>query len=133
MFTLWSDMDRLFNLLNDRDYRYAETVSQRFQMNLQDKGDHLEFIAELPGVAEKDMNLEGHNDTLNLSAKREVEHSNDNKLYLSERGSWNIQKSVSLPTPVEVDKAKATLKDGILRVELPKSPNSRPHQIQIKA
>ena len=52
MFTLWSDMDRLFNLLNDRDYRYAETVSQRFQMNLQDKGDHLEFIAVLPGVAE---------------------------------------------------------------------------------
>ena len=133
MFTLWSDMDRLFNLLNDRDYRYAETVSQKFQMNLQDKGDYLEFIAELPGVSEKDMNLEVHNDTLNLSAKRSVEHKNDNKVFLSERGSWDIQKSVSLPTPVEVDKAKATFKDGILRVDLPKSPICRPHQIQITA
>ncbi len=132
MFTLWSDMDRLFNILNERVDRNLNAQPQ-FRMNLQDKGESLEFIAELPGVDEKDMNLEVHNDTLTLSAKRTLSHEPNASLFLAERGSWNIQRSVSLPVPVEVDQAKATLKNGILRVNLPKSANSRPQKILIQA
>jgi len=132
MFTLWSDMDRLFNILNDRDYRYAAS-QPKFRMNLQDKGENLEFVAELPGVSEKDINLEIHNETLTLSAKRDVTHEKDNTLYLAERGSWNIQRSISLPVAVEVENTNATLKNGILRVTLPKAASSRPQKILINA
>jgi HSP20 family protein len=132
MFTLWSDMDRLFNILNDRDYRYA-AAQPKFRMNLQDKGDNLEFVAELPGVCDKDINLEIHNDTLTLSAKREVTHDKENTIYLGERGSWNIQRSISLPVAVEVENTNATLKNGILRVTLPKAASSRPQKIAIHA
>lgn len=132
MFTLWSDMDRLFNILNDRDYRYAAS-QPKFRMNLQDKGENLEFVAELPGVSEKDINLEIHDETLTLSAKRDVTHEKDNTLYLAERGSWNIQRSISLPVAVEVENTNATLKNGILRVTLPKAASSRPQKILINA
>lgn len=132
MFTLWSDMDRLFNILNDRDDRYAAS-QPKFRMNLQDKGENLEFVAELPGVSEKDINLEIHNETLTLSAKRDVTHEKDNTLYLAERGSWNIQRSISLPVAVEVENTNATLKNGILRVTLPKAASSRPQKILINA
>ena len=132
MFTLWSDMDRLFNILNDRDYHYAAD-QPKFRMNLQDKGDNLEFVAELPGVCDKDINLEIHNDTLTLSAKREVTHDKENTIYLGERGSWNIQRSISLPVAVEVENTNATLKNGILRVTLPKAASSRPQKIAIHA
>ena len=132
MFTLWSDMDRLFNILNDRDYRYAAS-QPKFRMNLQDKGENLEFVAELPGVSEKDINLEIHNETLTLSAKREVSHEKENTIYLGERGSWNIQRSISLPVAVEVENTNATLKNGILHVTLPKAASSRPQTIAIHA
>jgi len=132
MFTLWSDMDRLFNILNDQDDRYAAS-QPKFRMNLQDKGENLEFVAELPGVSEKDINLEIHNETLTLSAKRDVTHEKDNTLYLAERGSWNIQRSISLPVAVEVENTNATLKNGILRVTLPKAASSRPQKILINA
>jgi HSP20 family protein len=132
MFTLWSDMDRLFNILNDRDYRYAAS-QPKFRMNLQDKGENLEFVAELPGVSEKDINLEIHNETLTLSAKREVSHEKENTIYLGERGSWNIQRSISLPVAVEVENTNATLKNGILHVTLPKAASSRPKTIAIHA
>jgi HSP20 family protein len=102
-------------------------------MNLQDKGDNLEFVAELPGVCDKDINLEIHNDTLTLSAKREVTHDKENTIYLGERGSWNIQRSISLPVAVEVENTNATLKNGILRVTLPKAASSRPQKIAIHA
>lgn len=132
MYTLWNDFDRLFNILNDRDYRCA-APQPKFRMNLQDKGESLEFVAELPGVSDKDMNLEIHNDTLTLSAKRTVSHDKDNAVFLKERGSWDIQRSISLPVPVEVENAKAVLKDGVLRVTLPKVAASRPQKIMINA
>lgn len=130
MFTLWSDMDRLFNILNEREYANAEP---KFRMNLEDKGNNLEFVAELPGVSDKDLSLEVHDDTLTLSAKRDVQHQKDNNYFLAERGSWNIQRSISLPVAVETENAKADFKNGVLRVTLPKAPEARPQHIAINA
>ena len=140
MFTLWSDIDRLFNrsfcdwMPNERAFRrFAENDAffGALRMNLIDKGDNLEFVAELPGVEEADVDLSVHNDTLKLSAKRNVTHPKENTVYLAERGDYDIQRSIALPVRVEADKAKATFKNGILRVALPKAAESKPKQIAI--
>ena len=138
MFTLWSDIDRLFNrsladwMQNERYFRDdCESLYGAYRMDLIDKGDNLEFIAELPGVEEKDMNLSVHNDTLTLSAKRAVKYGEGDTLYLSERGNYDVKRSIALPVRVDADKSKASLKNGILRVVLPKSPESQPKKIAI--
>lgn len=139
MFTLWSDIDRLFNqsfanwMLSEEALRRAqdEQVFGMNRMNLVDKGDSLEFVAELPGVQEKDMNLTVHEDTLTLSAKRQVQRDAKNTVYLSERGDYDIQRSIALPSKIEAASAKATFKNGILRVTLPKAQESKPRQIAI--
>ncbi|MBQ9817239.1 MAG: Hsp20/alpha crystallin family protein [Proteobacteria bacterium] len=141
MFTLWSDIDRLFNrsfadwMLNDRAWRQFsdDACCGMHRMNLLDKGENLEFVAELPGVDDKNMNLTIHNDTLTLSAKRTVEHEKGNTVYLAERGNYDIQRSIALPAKVEAEKAAATFKNGILRVTLPKSAENQPKQIAINA
>ena len=136
MFTLWSDIDRLFNrsfadwMLQDRAYR--EDLGN-LRMNLIDNGENLEFIVELPGVEEKDMDLSVHNDNLTLSAKRTIARDKDQTVYRAERGDYDIRRSIALPARVEADKASATLKNGILRVVLPKAPESKPKQIAINA
>ena len=136
MFTLWSDIDRLFNRSLDwileRPFREdTDAVYGLQRMNLMDKGENLEFIVELPGVEEKDMNLTVHNDTLTLSAKRTIEHKEGDALYLSERSNYDIKRSIALPVRVEADKASASLKNGVLKVVLPKVPESQPKQIAI--
>lgn len=134
MFTLWSDIDRLFNrsfadwMLRDRACREG---FGNLRMNLIDAGDNLEFMAELPGVEEKDMDLSVHNDTLTFSAKRTIARDKDQTCYLAERGDYDIRRSIALPARVEADKAVATLKNGILHVVLPKAPESKPKQITI--
>ena len=141
MYTLWSDFDRLFNnslenwFVDPRFVRRSFTgeTASTSRMNLLDKGDNLEFVAELPGVEEKDMNLSVHNDTLTLKAKRTVTHDKENSIYLAERGDFDMQRSIALPVRVEADKAKATFKNGILDVVLPKAPESKPRQISINA
>ena len=135
MFTLWSDIDRLFNrslsdwMLNSR--ADDEAFRGFHRMNLIDSGDALKFIAELPGVADKDMNLSVHQDTLTLSAKRNISHEKDNTVYLSERENYDVQRRIARPVHVDAAKAKATLKNGLLTVILPKVPESKPQQIAI--
>ncbi len=137
MFTLWSDIDRLFNqslsdwMLNARNRE--NTFQGLYRMNLIDAGDSLRFIAELPGVADKDMNLSVHQDTLTLSAKRNIDRGKDNTVYLSEREDYDIRRSIALPVHVDAANAKATLKNGLLAVDLPKLPESKPRQIAINA
>lgn len=137
MYTLWSDFDRLWN--NSLGNWFVEpqmtrcTCTQTERMNLLDKGENLEFVAELPGVEEKDMNLTVHDDTLTLKAKRAVTHAKENSLYLAERGNFDMQRSIGLPSHVQADKAKATFRNGILDVILPKAPESQPRQISINA
>lgn len=137
MYTLWSDFDRLWNnslenwFVGPQMMRRACEETER--MNLLDKGENLEFVAELPGVEEKDMNLTVHDDTLTLKAKRTVAHDKENSLYLAERGNFDMQRSIGLPTHVQADKAKATFKNGILDVILPKAVESQPRQISINA
>ena len=141
MFTLWSAMDRLFNrsfadMFGDRMMRRFEdcdSCAGAYRMNLLDRGENLEFVAELPGVEEKDMNLTVHDDTLTLSAKRTVSRDKENRIYLAERGNYDVQRSIGLPSRVDVNKAKASFKNGVLRVVLPKSPESQPKQIAINA
>ena len=80
MFTLWSDIDRLFNhpfadwMFNENALRSAEESFLGLnRMNLTDKGENLLFVAELPGVSQDDINLSIHEDTLTLSAKRNIQ------------------------------------------------------------
>lgn len=134
MFTLWSDIDRLFNrsfadwMLRDRPYREG---FGNLRMNLIDAGENLEFFAELPGVEEKDMELSVHNDTLTFGAKRTIVRDKEQTTYLAERGDYDIRRSIALPARVEAEKAVATLKNGVLHVVLPKAPDSKPKQIAI--
>ena len=136
MFTLWSDIDRLFNRSfadwMNRDRPYREGFGN-LRMNLIDAGENLEFMAEVPGVEEKDMDLSVHNDTLTLSAKRTIIRDKDQTIYRAERGDYDICRSIALPARVEADKSVATLKNGILHVILPKAPESKPKQIAINA
>ncbi len=121
-------------MLNDRMIKHIDNTNAFIglnRMNLIDKGASLEFVAELPGVDEKDMNLTVHNDTLTLSAKRNITRSKDNIIYLTERGNYDVRRSIVLPSRIDAEKTTASFKNGILRVALPKAPESQPKQIAI--
>ena len=69
MFTLWSDIDRLFNrsfadMFNDRmmqRFENCDACAGAYRMNLLDRGENLEFVAELPGVDRSAVQYWGEN------------------------------------------------------------------------
>ena len=71
------------------------------------------------------------NGTLTLSAIRNLE-TKKNATW-EEFGNVEYKRSFSVPQTIDVEKVNAELKDGVLRLHLPKSEAAKPKQIEIKA
>jgi HSP20 family protein len=82
----------------------------------------IQIIAELPGLEEKDINIEMRNGVFSLRGeKQEQREENRDNYHVSERSHGYFSRSFQIPTEIDEDKIEATLKDGVLKVVLPKS------------
>jgi HSP20 family protein len=95
------------------------------------------IVAAVPGMRPEDLDLSIQRNTVTLSGTvcnvAESEDTKDATWYVHELTSGTYRRSLTLPVPVDADKAEATFEQGILRVVLPKSEASRPRKIEIHA
>ena len=90
------------------------------------------FKADLPGVKNEDVDIHVEGNRLNIRGKREAEKREDNETYHAyERSFGSFTRSFLLPEPVAADHVHAELKEGILTLSIPKSPEARPQKIQV--
>ena len=88
--------------------------------------------AELPGVKQDDVDITIADDVLTLKGeKKEEKEVKEKNYHRIERSYGSFQRSVSLPAGVQADKAKATYKDGVLHITVPKAEEAKPKQIKI--
>jgi len=93
-----------------------------------------EFVvkASLPGVKPEDVQITVHGNTLTIRGEsRAEEEKKGEHWHIRERRHGAFQRSVSLATPVDSDKAQAHYDNGVLTLTLPKSEAARPRQIKI--
>jgi len=79
--------------------------------------------AELPGIEEKDIELEVHGDTLSIKAHREHEKKDENKdekraYYRIERHYGMFQRVLHLPEDADADSVAANYKNGVLNISV---------------
>ena len=88
--------------------------------------------ASLPGIKPEDVQTTVLGDTLTIrgESKADAEQKGQNWL-VRERRSGSFQRSVSLGTPINADKASAQFEHGVLTLTLPKSEQARPKQIKL--
>jgi HSP20 family protein len=88
----------------------------------------IKVTAELPGMDEKDVNVELSDGMLTISGEKKSEREEKAKnVYRRERSYGSFHRSLSLPAEVEKDKVEATFKKGVLTVTLPKSASAISH------
>ncbi len=114
-----------------RDYpEFGEIEIPRVEMIDRDK--ELIIRAELPGIEKDDLEISIHGDRLMIEAKREFkEEDKDDIGYRSEMGYGVMARTIVLPVDVDEDKIKATLRDGILEMKLPKVEVHKKHVIKV--
>jgi HSP20 family protein len=90
--------------------------------------------AELPGVSKKDIDVAINDGILTINAERKIEdEEKDEKGRVIRRESHygNYVRSMRLDATIDVKKVKASYKDGILKLELPKTEQAKPKKIEI--
>jgi len=90
-------------------------------------------IADLPGLEQKDISVKMSGDTLTIKGERKEEREERKKNYhVVERSSGRFLRTLSIPVPIDTEKISADYKQGVLRITLPKKPENRPKEIQVK-
>jgi HSP20 family protein len=97
-----------------------------------DRKDSILVKAELPGVDKDkiDITIEDDNLIIKCEIKEEKEIKKED-YYRCERSYRSFARTIALPTKVEAAKVKATFKDGILDVNLPKAEGLKPRRVHI--
>ena len=88
---------------------------------------------EVPGVTPESLTIESHGRTLTISGKRETSAPEGASFHRHERNSGEFSRSLQLSNDLDLTKAEATCKHGMLTVRLPKKEEAKPRQIEIKA
>jgi HSP20 family protein len=148
MFNRFDGYDRTFSVF-DELRRRMDSVWEDYQplafdpsfrassswphVNVHDTGDTLVFTADVPGLADKEVQLTLTVDGLTLSGERKLTPPEGYSTQRQERPAAKFSRSWTLPYKVDADKTSATLKDGVLTITLAKAADAQPRQISVKA
>jgi HSP20 family protein len=102
-------------------------------VDIEEAGDEFIVRADLPGVSQKDVKVSLMGDTLTIRGdrKKETLHQ-DGNLHRSERVHGSFERSFTLGTPVRNDKVRATYRDGVLEIHVPKAEEARLKEIEVQ-
>ncbi|HVU01145.1 MAG TPA: HSP20 family small heat-shock protein [Polyangiaceae bacterium] len=96
--------------------------------------DAFEFRADVPGIDQKDIQVQMTDNRLVVRGKREAEKTDKGDTYYTyERTYGSFDRSFTVPEGVNADAIRADLKDGVLKVVLPKKPESKPREVPVKS
>ena len=93
-----------------------------------------EISAELPGLEEKDVQINFADGLLTIRGEKKSEKEEKDKNYhLVERNYGSFERTLQLPAGVDADSIKATIANGVLTVKVPKPAAVQPKKIDVKA
>jgi HSP20 family protein len=105
-------------------------------VDIVEKNDAYEVRAELPGIAEKDIEVKVANGGLTIRGEKQEEKEEKKEAYhVHERRFGSFERRFTVPEGVDADKIEASFRKGLLMVRLPKKPEAiKPEKkIEVKA
>jgi HSP20 family protein len=98
-------------------------------------GDRDSYVVrmEIPGASSDQINIESHGRTLTVSGKRESGAPQGGSFHRHERSSGQFSRSLQLPADLDLGRAEASYKQGMLTIRIPKKEEAKPRQITVKA
>ncbi len=102
-------------------------------IDLYEKKDEIIAKVELPGLEKDEVQVNITDNLLTIKGeKKREEEIEEEDYYRAERSYGSFSRSVDLPKEVQVEKARASFKNGILEVRLPKSDEAKKKETKVK-
>lgn len=133
---LQEEMNRLFNTSLVRFPEFGTTDGAAFwtpALDMHETKDDLVVQCELPGMKLEDINVSLQENTLTIEGERKkIAETKEENYYRVERWYGKFHRAMELPTLVDGEKVHATYDSGVLKIVMPKRPEVKPKQIQVK-
>jgi HSP20 family protein len=98
-----------------------------------DKEDEIVVKAEIPGVEKENISISLSDNMLTIKGEmKKEEEVKEEDYYYSERSYGSFSRSLNLPAKVQAEKIKASFKNGILEIHLPKAEEAKPKEIKVE-
>jgi len=124
-----------FDLWPIEPYGSGFTAREAYS-DLVDEGNKFLVCAEVPGIPKDKINITVTTDSIEISGEAGAEKEEKEKNYVVRGRTYsNVYKRLEFPEEVIPDKAEATVKDGILMVDIPKKtpvPEAKKYKVEVK-
>lgn len=130
------DLDRVFDRLMQS---WASPVSMSEldwnpSVDVSESDDEIVVKAEIPGVSPEDVEISIDDNHLIISGEKKQESEERDKNYYRVESSYgSFRRSLALPSGADLDSIKASSKDGVLSIRIPKSNDRKSRKIEIEA
>lgn len=132
--TLREKMNRLFEDAVTARGEEKEMISSTWapSVDIYETENEIVLTAEVPGIDEKDIDIKIENNTLSLQGERKFEkETKEENYHRIERSYGSFFRSFTIPHNVDQDKIEAEHEGGVLRVVMPKKPESKPKKVKV--
>ncbi|WP_438278619.1 Hsp20/alpha crystallin family protein [Nitrobacter sp.] len=130
---LQQEMDRLFDGFN-KSFTGLSSRTLMPSMDIAETDKEIELTAELPGLEEKDVQLNVVDNHLTIRGEKKNQREEKEKDYhLVERNYGSFVRTVELPPGVDLESIKAVMSKGVLKVTVPKPAPAQAKKIEVKA
>jgi HSP20 family protein len=134
--TIQNEMNRLFNTFFDHPTQTGRSdgTSRRWlpPMDLVESADDYVLRADLPGLADGDVNVQLEDNVLTISGERKARRDQQQEGYHRlERAFGSFTRSLTLPDGVDPDGVDAEFDRGVLEIRIPKPEQKKPRSVQI--
>jgi HSP20 family protein len=132
--SLRREMDRLWeNFFGERLLTRMWEREWAPSLDVSESKDNFVVKAEVPGIDAKDIDISLTGDVLTIRGeKKQEKEEREEDYHLVETSYGSFSRSVRLPAEVESNKIKASYKNGILNITLPKSEKVKAKEVKIK-
>ena len=131
--SIFSEFDNLFNsFISDFPTSYERSSSWTPKFEVLNTDNSYRIRADLPGMIKNDVNIEVANNTLKISGERVNDIVESNDYNYSELSYGKFSRTFNLPDDVKDNEIKASMKDGVLALEIPRVKPIKPEVKKIK-
>jgi HSP20 family protein len=134
MVSIQDEMNKLFDDFLGRPLMRTEWSEGVWNpsVDISETKDNVIIKAEMPGLNKEDVKISMQDNMLTLTGeKKQEKEEKETNYHRIERSYGAFSRSFSIPTSVKSDKIRATYKDGILSITLPKTEEVKPKEIPI--
>ena len=132
---LQNRINRMFDETFGRSRDLSDEVNQyawRPAVDIYESQNSIVFLVELPGISKENVSVEVKDNVLTFKGERPVDPNIQEKSYYrKERRYGTFQRSFTLQQTIQPNFIKATFRDGVLSIDIPKHEEEQPKQITV--